>query len=90
MGFERYVNAPSNVWSSDILAYAQVAELVDALASGASDHRGRGSSSLLLGTKLSFQEMLETQTGCRLQPVIAVGYWRNTRQFTPLLSGFSR
>ena len=29
---------------------AQVAELVDALASGASGHYGRGSSSLLLGT----------------------------------------
>ena len=32
---------------------AQVAELVDALASGASGHYGRGSSSLLLGTKSS-------------------------------------
>ena len=32
--------------------YAQVAELVDALASGASGHYGRGSSSLLLGTIL--------------------------------------
>ena len=29
---------------------AQVAELVDALASGASGHYGRGRSSLLLGT----------------------------------------
>ena len=32
---------------------AQVAELVDALASGASGHYGRGSSSLLLGTIFS-------------------------------------
>ena len=33
---------------------AQVAELVDALASGASGQYGRGSSSLLLGTIFSF------------------------------------
>ena len=76
MGFERYVNAPSKVWLTDTLAYAQVAELVDALASGASDHCGRGSSSLLLGTKHSFQDMLETLTGCRLQPVMGVSCWR--------------
>ena len=33
---------------------AQMAELVDALASGASALYGRGSSSLLLGTKIQF------------------------------------
>ena len=42
----------AHIWFGRVnLLCAQVAELVDALASGASGHYGRGSSSLLLGTK---------------------------------------